>query len=73
MLINSKVVLFLFPKPVGKAVKLGPYHLYIDNAFLKPNLERILIEFVKNTSSVVSASTIFFHFHHYGMTSLVLY
>ena len=45
----------------------------IDNVFLGPIPERILLGFVKNTAFVGSASTNPFHFHHYDMTSLVLY
>jgi hypothetical protein len=45
----------------------------IDNAFLRPIPERILIAFVKNTAFVGSAGTHPFHFHHYDMTNLVFY
>ena len=45
----------------------------IDNAFLGPIRERILVVLVKNTAFLVSASTNPFTFHHYDMTSLVLY
>jgi hypothetical protein len=44
----------------------------IDNDFLEPIPERILIALVKNTSFVGSATTNPFHLHHY-MTNLVLY
>jgi hypothetical protein len=47
--------------------------IFIGNAFLGPIPERILLGFVKNTTFVGSASTNPFHFHHYDMTSLVLY
>ena len=45
----------------------------IDNAFLGPIPERILVALVKNTAFVGSASTDQFHFHHYDMTYLVMY
>jgi len=51
----------------------GTQQVCIDNAFLGPIPERILIALVKNTSFVGSASTNPFHFHHYDMTNLVLY
>ena len=51
----------------------GAQQVSIDNAFLGPIPERILLGFVKNTAFVASASTNPFHFHHYDMTSLVLY
>ena len=44
----------------------------IDNAFLGPNLEQILIALVKNTV-LDSASTNPYVFQHYNMTNLVLY
>jgi len=46
--------------------------LSIDNAFLGPIPERILIALVKNTVFVASASTNPFNFHRY-MTNFVLY
>jgi len=45
----------------------------IDNAFLGPIPERILIELVKNTAFFGSANTNPYHFQHYDMTNLVLY
>ena len=45
----------------------------IDNAFVGPIPERILIALVKNTAFFVSASTNPFHFHHYDMKNLVMY
>jgi len=45
----------------------------INNALLGPVPDRILIVLVKHTAFVGSASTNPFHFHHYGMTNLVLY
>ena len=51
----------------------GAQQVSIDNAFLGPIPERILLGFVKNTAFVGSASTNPFQFHHYDMTSLVLY
>ena len=45
----------------------------IDNAFLGPNPERILIVLVKNAAFVGCASKNPFHFHHYNMTNLLLY
>jgi len=45
----------------------------IDNAFLGPNPERILIAFVTKTTFVDSASTNPLHFHHYDMTNLMFY
>jgi hypothetical protein len=50
----------------------GPQQVSIDNAFLGPLPERILIAFVKNTAFVGSAGTNPFHFQHYDMTNLVL-
>jgi hypothetical protein len=51
----------------------GAQQVSIDNAFLGPFPERILIAMVKNTAFVGSASTHPFHFHQYDMTNLVLY
>ena len=51
----------------------GAQQVSIDNAFLGPIPERILLGLVKNTDFLGSASTNAFHFHHYDMTSLVLY
>ena len=45
----------------------------IDNAFVGPIPERILIALVKNSAFVVSASTHPSHFYNYDMTNLVLY
>ena len=44
----------------------------IDNAFLGPIPEKILIAFARNTAFVGSAGTNPFHFLHYDMTNLVL-
>ena len=44
----------------------------IDNAFLGTIPEKIIVVFVKNTTFLFSASTSPFHFHHYGITNLVL-
>jgi len=51
----------------------GAQQVSIDNAFLGPITERILIAFVKNTAFVGTASTNPFHFHHYDMSNLVLF
>lgn len=51
----------------------GTQQVSIDNAFLGPVPERLLIAFVKNTAFVGSASTNPFQFHHYDMAYLVLY
>jgi hypothetical protein len=51
----------------------GSQQISIDNAFLGPIPERILIGLVKNTAFVGSPSTNPFHFHNYDMTNLVLY
>jgi len=51
----------------------GTQQISINNAFLGPVPDRILIVLVKNAAFVVSASTNPFHFHHYDMTNLVLY
>ena len=51
----------------------GSQQVSIDNAFLRPIPERILIALVKNTAFVDYASTNLFHFHLYDMTNLVLY
>ena len=50
----------------------GSQQIPIDNAFLGPIPERILIALVKNTAFVGSPSTNPFHFHHYDTTNLVL-
>jgi len=50
----------------------GAQQVPLDNAFLEPIPERILIALVKNTAFVGSATTNPFHLHHY-MTNLVLY
>jgi len=49
----------------------GSLQVSLDNSFLGPILERILIAFVKNAAFVGSASTNPFHFHHYYMPNLV--
>jgi hypothetical protein len=51
----------------------GTQQISINNAFLGPVPDRILVILVKNKAFVGSASTNPFHFHHYNMTSLVLY
>jgi hypothetical protein len=51
----------------------GDQQVSIDNAFLGPIPERILIAIVKNTAFFGSASTNPFHNHHFDMTNLVLY
>jgi len=51
----------------------GAQQVSIDNAFVGPIQERILIALVKNTSFIGSASTNPYNFHHYDMTNLVLY
>jgi len=50
----------------------GAQHDSIDNAFLAPIPEMILVAFVKNTAFVFPTSTIPFHFHHYDTTNIVL-
>ena len=50
---------------------MGAQQVSIDNAFLGPIPERILIALVKNNAFFGSASTNPCHFHHY-MTNLVL-
>ena len=50
----------------------GAQQVSIDNAFLGPIPERILIAMVKNAAFVGSASTNPFHFHYYEMTKFVL-
>ena len=47
----------------------GAQHVSIDNAFLRPIPEQILIALVKNTAFVGSASTNPYHFQHYNMTN----
>jgi hypothetical protein len=51
----------------------GTQQISIDNAFLGPIPERILIALVKNNAFVGSVSTNPYHFQHYDMTNLVLY
>ena len=51
----------------------GSQLVSIDNAFLVPIPESILIALVKYTAFVRSPSSNPFHFHHYDMTNLVLY
>jgi len=51
----------------------GAQQVSIDNAFLGPIPETILITFVKNTAFVGSASKNPFHFHHYDMINIVLF
>jgi hypothetical protein len=46
----------------------GAQQISIDNVFLGPNPERILIPLVKNTAFVGSVSTNPFHFNHYDDT-----
>jgi hypothetical protein len=43
----------------------GTRQVSLDNAFLGPIPDRILIALVKNTAFVGSVSTNPFHFHHY--------
>ena len=52
-------------------VSSGSQRISIDNAFLRPIPEEILIGLVKNTAFVGSPSTIPFNFHPYDMTNLV--
>jgi len=51
----------------------GAQQVSIDNLFLGPIPERILIAFVKNTALVGSASTNPFRFHNYDITNIVLF
>jgi hypothetical protein len=51
----------------------GAQQISIDNAFLGPIPERLLVAFVKNIAFVGSASINPFQFQHYDMTQLVLY
>ena len=51
----------------------GAQEVSIENAFLGPMPERILIAMLKNTAFVVSVSINTFHFHHYDMTNHVFY
>jgi len=51
----------------------GAQQMFIDNAFIGPIPERILIALVKYTAFVGSASTNPFQFHHYDVINLVLY
>jgi hypothetical protein len=51
----------------------GAEQVSIDNAFLGPISEMILIKFFQNTAFVDSAGTKPFNFHHYDMTNLVFY
>jgi hypothetical protein len=51
----------------------GAQQVSIDNAFLGPIPERLLIGLVKYTTFVTSVSTNPFKFHHYVMKYLVLY
>jgi len=55
------------------AASSGVQQFSIDNAFLGPIPESILIAFVKNTTFVGSAISNPFHFHHYDMTNVVLF
>jgi hypothetical protein len=48
----------------------GAQQVSIDNAFLGPIPERILIAMVKKTAFAGSAATNPFHFHHFDMTNL---
>jgi DeoR/GlpR family transcriptional regulator of sugar metabolism len=54
-------------------VSAGAQQVSIDNAFLGPIPEKILIAMVKNTAFVGSAATNSFHFHHFDMTNFVIY
>jgi len=51
----------------------GAQQVSIDNAYLGPIPERILIAFVKNTTFVGYTNTNPFHFHHYDMMNLVFF
>jgi len=51
----------------------GAQQVSIDNVFLGPISEMILIKFVQNTAFVDSAGTKPFNFHHYDMKNLVFY
>jgi hypothetical protein len=51
----------------------GTQQVSINNAFLGPVPDRILIVLVKNAAFVGYASTNPFHFYHYDKTNLVLY
>jgi len=51
----------------------GAQQISIDNAFLGPIPERILIALVKNTAFVGSTSTNPYHFQHYDMKNLVFH
>jgi hypothetical protein len=51
----------------------GAQHVSIDNAFLEPIPERLLIGLVKNSAFVGSTTTNPFHFHHIDMPNFVLY
>jgi len=49
----------------------GTQQISINNAFIGPVPDRILIVLVKNAAFVGSASTNHFHFYHYDMTNLL--
>jgi hypothetical protein len=51
----------------------GAQQVSIDNAFLGPIPERLLIGLVKNSAFVGSTTTNPFHFHHFDMSNHVLY
>jgi hypothetical protein len=51
----------------------GTQQISINNAFLGPVPDRILIALLKKAAFVGSASTNSFHFHHYDMTNPVVY
>jgi hypothetical protein len=51
----------------------GAKQVSIDNSFLGPIPERLLVVLVKNSAFVGSTTTNPFHFHHFDMSNLVLY
>jgi hypothetical protein len=51
----------------------GAQQVSIDNAFLGPIPERLLVVLVKNSAFVGSTTTNPFHFNHFDMSNLVLY
>jgi hypothetical protein len=51
----------------------GAQHVSIDNAFLGPIPERLLVRLVKNSAFVGSTTTNPFHFHYFDMSNFVLY
>ena len=50
----------------------GAQQVFVNNVFLGPITERILVALVKNTAFVGSVITNAYHFQHYDMTNLVL-